>query len=154
MFRLNKLKGFTLIEVICSLSIFSILFIYLSNFQFRNINLIKYNNEINGILEYVRALENNIIYKYEFEEIEEMCNEPLINGTANKFYINKDEINLEVLKRDRFRDIVTKVHISDPYIELQLSHSGENVIKIFLICHTDPYIKGKVIETSIYKGDY
>lgn len=154
MFKLNKFKGFTLIEVICSLSIFAIIFAYIMNFQLRDIRLSKYNDEMNRAIEFVEALKNNIIYKWEYEEIRHIYYSLLNGDLKEKLYINKDNINIEELENKEIKDIVSKHCYSPMFIEFQVRGIDENVIKISLRFNVNSDIGKEVIETQVYKGDY
>ncbi|MCJ7689247.1 MAG: prepilin-type N-terminal cleavage/methylation domain-containing protein, partial [Clostridiaceae bacterium] len=65
-------KGFTLVEVICSLSIFSIIFISVMSFDITSSKMKKTIKITNNNVFKMETLKNNIIYSMTFEELERL----------------------------------------------------------------------------------
>ena len=88
MFQLSK-KGFTLVEVLCSLGVFSIIFICMMSFDRASINMKNDINNINSDVTIMEAIKNNIIYSMTFEKLKKL--------EENKsFFVNKEDMNFEI----------------------------------------------------------
>jgi hypothetical protein len=120
------------------------------NFQLRNIRLSRYNDNINFTIQFVEALKNNIIYKYEYEEIIDICNLYTNGNIQEVLYINKENIDIKALESKEFKDIISKERNTPIFIEFLIKSIDENVITI----NIKSYSENKPIETEIYKGDY
>ena len=68
-------KGFTLVEVLCSLGVFSIIFICMMSFEVTSLNIKKDIKNINNNVSIMETLKNNIIYSMTFEELEQLQND-------------------------------------------------------------------------------
>lgn len=105
MLKSNK-EGFTLIEVILMISLFSIIFMAIS-FNFKNIKLIKQNSEINTLI----------------NDLELYRNKALIEKTNIEFRVYNDkksysftEYRIELLKRQLESDYEITYNMPSPYI--------------------------------------
>lgn len=154
MFKLKKVKGFSLLEVICSISIFAIIFIYIINLELRDIKLNKYNDNTSKAIEFIEALKNNIVYKYEYEEIKDIFNAHSNEDLGDKLYINKNNANIKALENINLTDIISKENNGSIFIEIFIGNIDENVIEINLKLNMNSSIDCNCIETKIYKGDY
>lgn len=144
--KLNKNNGFSLIEVLCSLLIFSIIFltsqdIILNSIKARNINNIYEKN-----LTYLDGLKNLINSNSSFEEIDTIKN-------SGKIYIEASNININSLKYVNLQDILTSLPQNKlPYIKFTIS--GVKVYEINVEYHFNIKGEEKVMKTVIYKGNY
>lgn len=144
--KLNKNKGFSLIEVLCSLSIFSIIFltsqdIILNSIKARNANGIYEKN-----MTYLDGLKNLINSNNSFEQINEIKN-------SGKIYIESSNINMDSLKYMNLQDILTSMPQNKlPYVKLTII--GNKVYEINIESHFNIEEKEKIIKTVIYKGNY
>lgn len=154
MFKLKKVKGFSLLEVICSISIFTIIFIYIINLELRDMKLSKYNDNTSKAIEFIEALKSNIVYKYEYEEIKDIFNAHSNEDLGDKLYINKNNANIEALENRNLTDIISKEDTGPVFIELSVGNVDENVMEINLKLNMNSSIDCNRIETKIYKGDY
>lgn len=105
MLKSNK-EGFTLIEVILMISLFSIIFMAIS-FNFKNIKSIKQNSEINTLI----------------NDLELYRNKALIEKTNIEFRVYNDkksysftEYRIELLKRQLESDYEITYNMPSPYI--------------------------------------
>ncbi len=154
MSKLNKSKGITLLEVICSLCIFTIMFLYIMNCYIRNVRLSKYNDEMNQTIQFVEALKNNLIYKCTYEEIKNIFYLYTDENAVEAFYINKENINIDILYHKEFKEIISREHNDPIFLEFRAKSIDENVININLKINIRSFIGDQTIETEIYKGDY
>ncbi|MEY7999436.1 type II secretion system protein [Clostridium sp. Mt-5] len=139
-------KGFTLIEVLCSITVFSLLFMTALFIQLDTVKVKKYNEGVSSctlIMEYVK---NNIIYNFSREDILDLYK----NG---RIYINCNEIKFEDIEEIEAGNLFSDVKpMKEPYIVLNVMEN--NVLKINLQLYRKTYGKIKVDECEFYKGNY
>lgn len=146
MFQLSK-KGFTLVEVLCSISVFSIIFICIVSFDKASLNMKNDIKNINNDVLVMEAIKNNIIYSMTFNELEQFA-------TNNKIYINKENMNFDKSKTD-IRDVFTKsIPTQIPYIELGLLKDELNVYKLNLLLRTGKTKDIEELQCNFYKGNH
>lgn len=147
MSKLSSKKGFTLVEVLCSLGVFSIIFICMMSFDRASLNIKKDNKNINNDVITMEAIKNNIINSMTFKELEQI-------ETNNEIYINKENMNFDKSKTD-IRDIfTTSIPNQMPYIKLSLIKDELNVYKLNLLLHTDKTKDQEDPQCNFYKGDH
>lgn len=139
-------KGFTLIEVLCSVTIFSILFMTAVSIQLNSFKIKRYNKDLyksNLIMEYVK---NNIIYNCSYDEV-------LYLNNKDKKYINCANLDFENIKDDNLVNVFSDVLPNKkPYIVLSVS--GREILKVNLQFYEDICGVTKVQECEFYKGNY
>ncbi|WP_298837287.1 type II secretion system protein [Clostridium sp.] len=146
MFQLSK-KGFTLVEVLCSLGVFSIIFICMMSFDRASINMKNDINNINSDVTIMEAIKNNIIYSMTFEKLKKL--------EENKsFFVNKEDMNFDKSKTDIIYVFTNSRPTKIPYIELTISNDGLNVYKLKLLLHTGKTKELDEIQCNFYKGCY
>lgn len=143
---LNK-KGFTLVEVLCSLSVFSIIFICMVSFDVSSLNMKKDIKSNNSNVIIMENLKNNIIYSMSFIELEQLIGE-------NRIFINKenmtiDKINLSVMAVFSNYKITQK-----PYIKLSGLKDELNVYKLTLELQSGGTNDIGELQCNFYKGDH
>ncbi|MBW9151881.1 type II secretion system protein [Clostridium estertheticum] len=139
-------KGFTLIEVLCSLGVFSIIFICMMSFDKACINMKKDIKNINNDVIIMEAIKNNIIYSMTFNELEQL-------KTNKNFFVNKENMNFDKIKTNVKQVFSDYASTQNPYIELRLIKDELNVYNVKLLLHTGK----KDIEElrcNFYKGCY
>lgn len=154
MSKLNKSKGITLLEVICSLCIVTIMFLYTMNCYLRSVRLSKYNDEMNATIQFVEALKNNLIYKCTYEEIKDIFHLYTDENTVETFYINKENIDIDILEHKEFKEIISREYNDPTFLEFRVKSIDDNVININLKINIRSFIGDQTIETEIYKGDH
>lgn len=143
---LNK-KGFTLVEVLCSLGIFSIIFICMISYDITSRSMKKDIKTMNNNVLIMETLKNNIIYSMTYEELEKLKNN-------KKFYINKENMAFEKIKiaaKDVFSD---QVSVENPYIELIFIKYELKVYSLRLSLHSGKTKKITELQCNFYKGDH
>lgn len=147
--KLKVKKGFTLIEVICSITVFSILFITATSIKLNSIALKKYNNEINKDISFIEGFKNLVIYNTKYSDIVKLCND----NSCNVFYIEKNKIDISEIKNNSFEQIVTSSYTNEkPYVELTINRG--DVLKLHIKMDTKILNKDQIFEYDFYKGNY
>ena len=142
----NINKGYSLIEVICSITVFSILFITILSIQLNNLKLKKTSNEIHNNTIFMEAAKNNIIYNCSYDEIQKLALE-------NRYYISKENIQEDKIKEKGITNLFAQDKPSEePYIAIDIEQG--KVLKLNLKLYTKIKDNTKVMECEIYKGKY
>lgn len=138
-------KGFTLLEVLCSLGIFSIIFICMMSFDVTSLNIKKDIKAINNNVSIMEALKNNIIYSMTFEGLEEL-------QVTNRIFVNKENMNLDKIQigvMDVFSD---KANAEDSYIQLSFLKCEFKVYTLRLTLHDGKPEDSIELQCNFYKG--
>lgn len=144
---MNK-KAFTLVEVMVSLSIFSMLFLFLLTIEMSNIKIKKYNEATRIYLNFYDALKNDLLMNSTYSTLK--------NHSSKTVYLEQDKMNLEFLKNNSLNISETftdEMPQSSSYIELQVSDMSP-VLKLTLKMYTLINSKEAVSICEFYKGDY
>lgn len=146
MLKSKTKKGFTLIEVMVGIAIFSILFSATMTLQLGYMRLKLHNEKMNNYRFYIETVRNRMLYDISYNKICELRN-------SSKIYINKNHINLESLRNE---DIMS---IFDPSVEseklyIKADIEGGEVLKIELKLNTLVLGKMEAITCEFYKGAY
>lgn len=143
---LNK-KGFTLVEVLCSLGVFSIIFICMMSFDVSSLKMKKDIKTMNNNVLIMGALKNNIIYSLTFEELEQL-------KTEKKFYINSENMTFDKIKIPLMDVFTDKAYNNSPYMELRFSVPELKVYKLNLSLYCYKPSKTLELQCNFYKGDH
>lgn len=126
MWKLKTNNGFTLIEILCSISIFSVMFAMIITIELKNISLHNENLKLRDYKYFMEALKNDIKFNWNYEELRRL--------SVKEMYIEGDNINITVLKEGRGINILnTEKPDYLPYIEISIQ--GNDVMKIDLKLH-------------------
>lgn len=116
----SKKLGFTIIEVMCALSIFTLMFMTAISIRLSAIKMKVYNDSMEKYTECVSEVRSEILSNTSNEEISSMIE-------AGEIYIDKDSIENEAIKRSKITEIIsTTVPEKKPYMKISLS-SGKLV---------------------------
>jgi len=143
---LNK-KGFTLVEVLCSLGVFSITFICMTSFYISSLNMKKDIKTINNNLIIMETLKNNIIYSMTVEEL-------VLLKTSGKIYIRKENMNFDKIKLKVMDVFSNQDSVEGPFIKLIISEPDMKVYKLNLSLHTGELSDIVKLQCNFYKGDH
>lgn len=138
-------KGFTLIEVLCSISVFIILFTLAFNVQLNTLKIKKYNEKMKNYTYIMEYVKNNIIYDIRYED--------LMNLSCNGMKYVKLEDALKAENENK--DILNLFSDKNPrreYIEINIE-KGE-ALKIDLKLYANIYGTYKGEECEFYKGKF
>jgi prepilin-type N-terminal cleavage/methylation domain-containing protein len=145
MLKLKNRKGFTLIEVLCSLGILSIVFISVISCELTAINMKKNLNTISNDVLIMETLKNNIIYSMKYSE--------LVTIESNKsFYIHKENLSLEKLKGEVISLFSVTKPVKKPYIELSFLQCEFKVYHLKIILNPEQTINESQLQYDFYKG--
>lgn len=146
MYKLNKKKGFNLIEVICSITLFSILFMITLTIGVKVLNIKKYNKEINNYTLVMEEIKNRMIYNSTYNEIERL-------NLEHKYYISKEDINLDKLRQKDLIDIfIESKPFQEPYLVISIEEGY--ILKLNLKLYAKVNNNINIMECEFYKGKY
>jgi prepilin-type N-terminal cleavage/methylation domain-containing protein len=121
--KLKTNNGFTLVEIICSISIFSVMLSMIITIELKNISLHNENLKLRDYKYFMEALKNDIEFNWNYEELKQL--------SAQKMYIEGNNINITELKQGRGRDILTTEKPDYlPYIEIFIQGNDATKINI------------------------
>lgn len=144
----SKIKNaFTLVEVICSLSIFSIIFISMISYDIVSVNMTKKIKNLNENVFIMETLKNNIIYSLSFEDLEGLQKD-------NKIYINNENMTSYKIQSgiiDVFSDQALKDNI---YMKLSILKCELKVYSLRLSLYDDKLSDTPQLQCDFYKGNY
>ncbi|OFI07578.1 hypothetical protein CLOACE_01820 [Clostridium acetireducens DSM 10703] len=136
-------KGFSLIEVMCSLTVFSILFIQLVVIQVNNNKLKYYNYKMNEYVTIMEFIKNDLIYNSTYEEIIQLKN-------SNNIYITNENLKLDTIKKNNILNLFTNIKPHEEnYLVLHI-HEKEK-LNLNLKIYGKVLNKNKIIECNISK---
>ena len=138
-------KGFTLIEILISLSLFTMLFSFALSMELSKLKLERYNNDLRLSLSYLEGLRGVAANNLSYMDILNLKN-------SNKIYVGKDNMNFELLKEYSSLIFTYEKPGGYPYIILDIS--GEEVLNVTMELHSFHYGKEEIITTRLYKGRY
>jgi len=142
----NK-KGFTLVEVICSLGVFSIIFMCIISYEVASLKMKKEIKNTNNNVVIIENLKNNIIYAMSFMELSNL-------NLDGKIYINKKDIILDENKILAKTVFTNQEPTSSPYIKLTFLSLDLNVYKLNLSLYSGKPNDSVELECNFYKGDH
>ncbi|QBD85119.1 type II secretion system protein [Clostridium tetani] len=128
MFKLNK-RGFTLIEVLCAVSVFLIFTTLALSIFNKSIKVKKYNNYYKESIYFIEAIKNTLVYNSSSEEINK------IKDKGSIVILEKD-MNIDNVRNKSFLNTRDTSHLNYPYIVLNIEEREEDFlinIKIILI---------------------
>jgi len=140
-------KGFTLLEVLCSLGIFSIVFICIMSFDVTSHNIKKDIKTLTNNVSIMETLKNNIIYSMPFEGLEQLQ----IN---NRFYVNKENMNMDKIQSGVMDVFSDKSNSVGEYIQLSFLKCEFKVYSLRLSLHDGSPDDNIQLYCNFYKGDH
>lgn len=144
--NLNIKKGYSLIEVICSITLFSTLFITILSMQVNNLRIKKVSSEIYNCDVFMEAAKNNIIYNCSYDEIRKLDFE-------KKYYISKENLQIDKIKEKGIQNLfVANKPLDGSYLMINIEEG--KVVKLNLKLYEKIRNDTKIMECEIYKGKY
>ncbi|WAG70158.1 MULTISPECIES: prepilin-type N-terminal cleavage/methylation domain-containing protein [unclassified Clostridium] len=140
-------RGFTLVEVLCSLAVFSIIFICMMSYEIASLNIKKDIKTMNNNVLLMESLKNNIIYSMTYEELEQL-------KTDKKFFVNKENLSFDKSETDVRNVFSNQRPVSSPYMELTFSGPDKKVYKLNLSLYSGKLNNVSELQCSFYKGDH
>ncbi|AGK97688.1 pilus assembly FimT family protein [Clostridium pasteurianum] len=145
---MQKLKsnkaGFTIIEVMCALSIFTLMFITGISIRLSTVKMKAYNDQMEKYTVYVNQVRSEILSNVSDEEIKSMLN-------LGEVYIEEAKLNSEAIKQNKILEIVTiTVPQKKQYMKISL-YSG-SLITVNLNLYMNILGKEESISCKFYKS--
>lgn len=128
--KLKFKKGFMLIKVLISMSVFSIFFILIITMHIHNMKLEKENSHTYKIKCYIEAIKNEFLYNMDSE---------YIDGLKSKEHIvNRNNIGMDKLETVDLKQIISD-DIADHNKYLKIIVSNDNIIEITMYDNNKSY---------------
>ena len=147
MSKLTSEKGFTLLEVLFSLGIFSMIFMCMISFDLTSLNIKKDIKTLNNNVSIMECLKNNIIYSMSFKELEEL-------KETNRVFVNCENMNLNKIKSGVMGVFSKETIHTDAYIQLSVLKCEFNVYTLKLSLHAVSPEDIIELQCNFYKGDH
>jgi prepilin-type N-terminal cleavage/methylation domain-containing protein len=143
-------KGFTLVEVVCSLGIFSILLICVISYEVTSLNIKKTIENTNQNVIIMETLKNNIIYSMTYKDLQKLQND-------NRTFINSENISFDKAKGAKIDLFGSQAPVGYPYIQLSFLKCELEVYSLRLSLYVGNEANEKNIsklQCNFYKGNY
>ncbi|MBU3189141.1 type II secretion system GspH family protein [Clostridium bowmanii] len=111
MSNLSSKRGFTLLEVLVSLGVFSMIFICMMCFNVTSLNIKKDIKSINNNVSIMETLKNNIIYTMTFTELQGVLMD-------NRTFINSENMTVNKIQNNVMDAFSKASSVGGPYIKL------------------------------------
>ncbi|AJA47953.1 prepilin-type N-terminal cleavage/methylation domain-containing protein [Clostridium pasteurianum DSM 525 = ATCC 6013] len=139
----SKKLGFTLIEVMCALSIFTLIFMTAISIRFSTVKMRVHNEKMEKYIESINGVKNEILSNSSDEEIKSMLN-------LGEVYIDKNNIDIESIRDKKITEVITTLpSYEKPYMKISLSR--DNLIAVNLELYADILRKEESIVCKFYK---
>ncbi len=144
MLILNKKSGFTLVEVMCSIAVFSIIFISAFTIKLCTKKVENYNNILTKYTYYCTEIKNDLLVNASREDIVKLIK-------SNKKYINLSTINENDFKNENVINLFTDfVNQEDAYAEI---NAIDDVLQHIFVKVSFSFLDKKIIYNfDFYKG--
>lgn len=144
MLILNKKSGFTLVEVMCSIAVFSIIFISAFTIKLCTKKVKNYNNILTKYTYYCSEIKNDLLVNASRDDIVKLIK-------SNKKYINLSTINENDFKNENVINLFTDfVNQEDAYAEI---NAIDDVLQHIFVKVSFSFLDKKIIYNfDFYKG--
>ena len=147
MLKLKARHGNTLIEVIASLSIFSILFFTAMSIEISSIKIKQYNKITTINNEILESIKCKLIYNTTYEQLQSLCRD-------NKLVIPSRNLEFEKIKSLETQSLFsTNGENGSNFIKLIITNDY-SVINIIIELHYLYNNKDNIIKSELCKGNY
>jgi len=157
----SKNKGFTLIEVLVSISVFCILCFAVLNLNISNIKIREKSNGFKEANKFFEEIHGLSLYECEYDEFLKFINKEEYNDKKKWFYINKEELNIENIFNKKVQVLSEDFKGSYPYIKVKFEKENKlseaQCIKIYCTYYYRQnkkidyeFLRGKLNEKRIY----
>lgn len=140
-------RGFTLVEVLCSLGVFSIIFICMMSYEVTSLNMKKSIKNMNDNVLIMEAVKNNIIYSMTYEELEQLKKD-------NRIFINKEDMTLDKIQKTIKNVFSKQAYVENSYIELSFLKCEFKVYSLRIFLHEVNSNENIELQCNFYKGCY
>jgi prepilin-type N-terminal cleavage/methylation domain-containing protein len=146
MLRLNRKHGFTMIEMLCAISLFSFLSLFILSVQLNNLRLKEEGRQKLNYISVVEAIKTELLNNATYNDIVSSYNQ-------NKRYINSSKLSVSTIKNLGLINILDTLEDSrNPYAKLNITN-GE-VLTVEIELHYKLGSNNEVIRTTMLKGNY
>lgn len=153
MWKSNSKKGYTLIEIVCSLTILAILLLAAMITELYYFSLKRYNQNLLQCTCYLEALKSNLRDQYSYADINSL-------QAARNYYVPKENINMDELKETNFiSDLLVQPPLEvevleKPYVEIRKEIGEGRCINIKLTAYIQNKSGTETLKIEFLKGDY
>jgi prepilin-type N-terminal cleavage/methylation domain-containing protein len=146
MLRLNRKHGFTMIEMLCAISLFSFLSLFILSVQLNNLRLKEEGTQKLNYISVVEAIKTELLNNVPYNDIVSSYNQ-------NKRYINSSKLSVSTIKNLGLINILDTLEDSrNPYAKFNITN-GE-VLTVEIELHYKSGSNNEVIRTTMLKGNY
>lgn len=140
----SKKLGFTIIEVMCALSIFTLMFVTALYIRLSTIKMKLYNDAMEKYTECISEVRNEMLSNISEEEISSILE-------AGEIYIDKDNIEKEAIKTNKLTKFSSTVPPEkNPYMKISLVDG--NLIEVNLNMYVNISGREEIINCKFYKS--
>lgn len=140
----NKKSGFTILEVMCALSIFTLMFMSALYIRLSTIKMKVYNDSMEKYTECISEVRNEILSNISEEEISSIIE-------AGEIYIDKGNIEKEAIKTSKLTEFICTVPPEKkPYMKISLADG--NLIEVNLNMYVNISGREESINCKFYKS--
>lgn len=144
--KLRTKKGFSLVEVVCSLALFLVLFLCAASIETSVNKLKEKNTNEKKYTDILKLTGDSLNYNVSFSECKALKN-------MGKLYINKENLDYDLLSSINIEAVLEEeIKSSDVY--LKVSIEGINVHKVTLTLYYKESGRIKNLCYEFYKGSY
>lgn len=146
MLKSSKKSGYSIVEVLCAISILSITFTGILTLELNNLKLNKYNKEVIKYTYVLDALKKEIMVNNSYDDIKDIIND-------NKRYISEENLTTERIKSLNLNQLFNaSANLNNTYLEMTVI--DEEALKVKLELHLKIQSKENIIFCEFYKGKY
>ena len=144
--KLSRMKGFSMIEVLCSLMIISIALSYVFHTEMNYIKTRNYLEARDQKTKILEAVVTELTYNCSYQDISNL-------SESGKVYISKENLNLDNFMNSDIKTVFSVVNKNEkPYISLYIIK--DKVIKVTANMYFKLMNKEEMIKCDFYKGNY
>lgn len=145
---MKKNYGFGIVEVICSLFIFSLVFLSVFKLQMHIKNLQIRDKKVDNYYVYLSGVKDSILKNCSYDDIKALNNK-------KKLVIPSKYINCDCLCKNQLVDLFKIQHTNYPYLVMKVQNFEKyNVLKIKLSLFFKLKNRKQDITTEFIKGNY
>ncbi|MBU3111843.1 prepilin-type N-terminal cleavage/methylation domain-containing protein [Clostridium lacusfryxellense] len=146
MLKTNK-RAFTLVEVLCSLAVFSIIFVCMMSYEATSLNMKKDIKTVNNDVLLMENLKNNIIYSMTYEDLNQLI-------TNKNFFVSKNNITMDANKMIVKNIFINQKPTLNSYIKLTSTGIDSNVYKLNISLYSINPTDKLELQCNFYKGKH
>lgn len=140
----GRSAGFTLIEVMCSIAVFSILFLTALSIKLAEERMKVYNDKVLQYTTCIETVKNEMISNMTCDEVVKLYD-------SDKVFINRENLNIDSLKSNNISELFSEEQQSEmPYIQMSVEDGQLQHINIKM--YTRILNKIKILSCEFHKG--